>query len=43
MLFYEVKKDFEKAIHYLKIATSEEKNAIAMFNLAVVYEEKGDV
>ena len=36
------KKDPLKAIHYLKIAISEEKSATAMFNLAVIYEEQGE-
>jgi tetratricopeptide (TPR) repeat protein len=40
--FYDQKQDFERAIHYLKIAVNEERNAIALFNLAVIYEEKGD-
>ena len=42
VLYYEQKKDYEKATHYLKIAINEEKNATALFNLAVIYEEKGD-
>ena len=42
MLYYEQKKDYDKAIHYLKIAINEEKNATSLFNLAVIYEEKGD-
>ena len=32
----------DKAISYLKVAVTEEKNATALFNLAVIYEEKGD-
>lgn len=42
ILYFEQKKDYEKAIHYLKVAINEEKNATALFNLAVIYEEKGD-
>jgi|LauGreDrversion4_2_1035121.scaffolds.fasta_scaffold703444_1 tetratricopeptide (TPR) repeat protein len=42
ILFYEVTKDLDKAISYLKVAVTEEKNATALFNLAVIYEEKGD-
>ena len=42
ILFYEHTKDLEKAISYLKVAVTEEKNATALFNLAVIYEEKGD-
>lgn len=42
ILFYDQKKDAERAIHYLKIAVNEERNAIALFNLAVIFEEKGD-
>ena len=36
------KKDVDKAVHYLKVAISEENNPTALFNLAVIYEEKGD-
>jgi hypothetical protein len=32
----------DKAIHYFKVAINEEANATALFNLAVIYEEKGD-
>jgi tetratricopeptide (TPR) repeat protein len=42
VLYYEFRKDYEKAIHFLKIAINEEKNATALFNLAVIYEEKGE-
>ena len=42
MLYYEYKKDYEKAIYHLKMAISEEENPTAMFNLAVIYEEKGE-
>ena len=42
VLYYEQKKDYDKAIHHLKLAVNEEANANAYFNLAVVYEEKGD-
>ena len=42
ILYYEHMKDVEKAIHYLKLAVQEERNPTAMFNLAVMYEEKGD-
>ena len=42
ILFYEHLKDLDKGIHYLNIAISEEQNATALFNLAVIYEEKGD-
>jgi len=42
VLFYEQKKDLDKAIHYLKIAINEEKNITCLFNLAVILEEKGD-
>jgi Flp pilus assembly protein TadD len=35
-------KDLEKAVNYLKMAVTEEKNATALFNLAVIYEEKGE-
>lgn len=41
VLYFEHKKDYEKAIHHLKLAISEEDNATALFNLAVVYDEKG--
>lgn len=41
MLFYDQKRDADRAIHYLKIAVNEEKNATALFNLAYIYEEKG--
>ena len=42
ILYYEHTKDLDKAISYLKFAVTEEKNATALFNLAVIYEEKGD-
>jgi tetratricopeptide (TPR) repeat protein len=42
ILYYEHLKDLEKAINYLKVAINEERNATAMFNLAVIYEEKGE-
>lgn len=42
ILFYDQKKDADRAIHYLKIAINEEKNVTALFNLAAIYEERGD-
>lgn len=42
ILYYDQKQDAQYAIHYLKIAVNEEKNATALFNLAVIYEEGGD-
>ena len=42
LLYYKQLKDLEKAVHYLKLAITEEKNVTAMFDLAVIYEEKGD-
>lgn len=42
VLLYEFRKDMDKAIHYFKVAIAEENNATALFNLAVIYEEKGD-
>jgi tetratricopeptide (TPR) repeat protein len=42
VLLYEFRKDMDKAIHYFKVAINEEPNATALFNLAVIYEEKGD-
>ena len=42
VLFYDQKQDAERAIHYLKIASNEEKNATALFNLALILEETGD-
>jgi Tfp pilus assembly protein PilF len=41
-LYYEFNKDYNQAIHYLKVAVNEETNATALFNLAIIYEEKGD-
>jgi tetratricopeptide (TPR) repeat protein len=41
-LYYESRKDLDKAIHYLKVAINEEQNPTALFNLAVIYEEKGE-
>jgi tetratricopeptide (TPR) repeat protein len=41
-LYYESRRDLDKAIHYLKVAINEEQNPTALFNLAVIYEEKGD-
>ena len=35
-------KDLDQAIHYLKLAVNEEKNITAMYNLAVIYEEKDE-
>ena len=42
VLLYEFRKDMDKAIHYFKVAIQEEANPTALFNLAVIYEEKGD-
>ena len=42
ILYYDQKRDPNYAVHYLKIAVNEEKNATALFNLAVIYEEGGD-
>jgi len=39
--YFEYKKDYDRAIHHLKLAISEEENATALFNLAIVYDEKG--
>ena len=41
VLYFEQKKDQDKAIHHLKLAISEEDNATAQFNLAIIYDEKG--
>ena len=42
VLLYEFRKDLDKAIHFFKVAINEEANATTLFNLAVIYEEKGD-
>ena len=42
-MLFEQRKDTERAIHYLKIAVAEEKNATALFNLGYIYEEVGDL
>lgn len=42
ILYYDQRKDAEKAMHYLKIAIAEDKQPTALFNLAVIYEEQGD-
>jgi len=42
VLYYELRKDLDKSIHYLKVAINEENNPTALFNLAVIYEEKGE-
>ena len=42
VLYYEYQKDYAQAIHFLKVAINEEANATALFNLAIIYEEKGD-
>jgi len=42
VLYYTQKKDYERATHFLKVAVNEEKNATALFNLACIYEERGD-
>ena len=42
VLYYEFKKDYEKAIYHLKLAINEEDNPTALFNLAVIFEEKGE-
>ena len=42
VLLYEFRKDLDKAIHFFKVAVNEEANATTLFNLAVIYEEKGD-
>lgn len=41
-MLFEQRKDMDRAIHYLKIAVAEEKNATALFNLGFIYEERGD-
>ena len=41
VLYFEQKRDLDKAIHHLKLAISEEDNATAQFNLAIIYDEKG--
>ena len=41
MLYFEHKKEHDKAIHHLKLAIIEEDNATAQFNLAIIYDEKG--
>ena len=41
VLYFEHKRDLDKAIHHLKLAISEEDNATAQFNLAIIYDEKG--
>ena len=41
VLYFEHNRDHDKAIHHLKLAINEEENATAMFNLAVIYDEKG--
>mgnify|MGYP001018545354 CR=1 FL=1 len=42
VLYYEINKDFDKAIHYLRVALDQETNATALFNLAVIYEENSE-
>lgn len=41
VLYFEHKKDYDKAIDHLKLAINEEENATACFNLAIIYDEKG--
>lgn len=41
-MLYEQRKNYDSAIHHLKIAVTEEKNATALYNLAYIYEESGD-
>ena len=43
VLHYEYKKDYEKAIYHLLLAINEEENPTALFNLAVIQEEKGEI
>ena len=42
VLLYEHKKDIDKAIHHFKVAINEEANPTALFNLAVIYDERGE-
>jgi tetratricopeptide (TPR) repeat protein len=42
VLLYENKKDIDKAIHYFKVAINEDANPTALFNLAVIYDERGE-
>jgi tetratricopeptide (TPR) repeat protein len=42
VLLYEYKKETDKAIHHFKVAINEEANPTALFNLAVIYDERGD-
>jgi tetratricopeptide (TPR) repeat protein len=39
VLLYEHKRDIDKAIHHFKVAINEQANPIALFNLAVIYDE----
>ena len=41
VLYFEHKKDYDRAIEHLKLAINEEENATACFNLAIIYDEKG--
>ena len=40
VLLYESRKDITKAISHFKIAIAEEPNPTALFNLAVIYDER---
>jgi len=41
VLYFEHKKDYDKAIDHLRTAINEEENATACFNLAIIHDEKG--
>ncbi len=40
VLLYESRQDIDKAIQHFKIAISEEANPTALFNLAVIFDER---
>lgn len=43
LLYYDQKREVNVAISYLKTAIKQERNSTAFFNLAFIYEEKGDI
>lgn len=43
LFFYSYRKDHVKAIEYLKQGHDYEHNSTALYNIAYIYEEKGDL
>jgi len=43
LFYYKFRKDYDKAIEFLTAGTDYENNCTALYNIAYIYEEKGDL